>query len=41
MGPGSVTDSLGESANTLVEQDEVAYPCKGCGEVRVLEADCG
>ncbi|KAI9883093.1 MAG: suppressor of tub2 mutation [Watsoniomyces obsoletus] len=33
MGPGSMTESVGETADALIDGDDTAYPCKGCGEI--------
>lgn len=35
LGPESVTETMSETPDSLLDQDDVAYPCKGCGEVGV------
>ncbi len=32
---GSVTGSVGETPDAILDQEDVPYPCKGCGEVNL------
>ena len=40
MGSETTVETMSDTPDSLLDQDDVAYPCKGCGEVSLDPAVC-